>query len=73
MVLDSLLKQVLTLSRLVSVVALFVSQEKLRVSVVVRLQLLLKLLRLEMNTTKKLVSIFQFVQMVVSYTIITLL
>ena len=73
MALDSLQKQVLTSSRLVLVVALFVSQEKLRVSVVVRLQLLLRLLRLEMSTTKKLVSIFQFVQMVVLYTIITLL
>ena len=62
--------QVLTSLRLVSVVVLFVSQEKQRVSVEVKLQLLLRLLRQEMHTLKKLVFMYQYVQMVVSFMII---
>ena len=56
------LMQVLTLSRLVSAAGLSVLQESRRVSAEVRLQLLLRWLRREMNITRKQACTFLSVQ-----------
>ena len=63
--------QELTLLRLESVEVLSVSLVNKKVLVVDKLQLQLMLRKLVMNTLKKLESMFQFVQMVVLFMIIT--
>ena len=71
MVSDSLQNVVLILLKLVSAAVLSVLLVKQRVSDVDKLQLQSKLQKQEMNTSKKQVSTYQSVQMVVSFMTIT--